>query len=88
MIVYKVKHHIPGRIRIEVPSLKKLSLMDLKSLLSVITLLPVPAGIKDVRPNLLTYSLVIEYDPKIINVIGYVEEIASNKDLMNTLGKE
>ena len=87
MITYNVAHHIPGRIRIEVPAIKKLSVVELKSLFAVLSMLPVPLGIKDIRPNLLTCSLVVEYDTKIINIMEYLKEMASNKDILNIIGR-
>ncbi len=35
MIQYAVKDHVPGRIRIEIPLLKKMALTDLKRLADV-----------------------------------------------------
>ncbi len=87
MVSYKVVHHISGRIRIEVPSIKRLSVNKLKGLFIVLSSLPVPIGIKGIRVNPLTYSLVIEYDPRLVDVIEYVKDMASSRTIMNTIAK-
>lgn len=84
MITFRVIHHTPGRIRLEVPFLKGLSPETLKRL-SVIT---APAGIKDVRPNSFTGSIVIRYDPEIIDILKYLEEVFFDKDIQNLIRKE
>ncbi len=81
MIGYRIIHHIPGRIRLEIPSLKGLSMKDMKRL-SVIS---VPSGIKDIRINPLSYNLV--YDPENIDIMKYLEEMASDKEIQTIIGK-
>jgi hypothetical protein len=54
MLSYEIAHHVPGRIRIKVPILKKLSLSALLKLAAN----PFDAGILDIRPNPMTGSLV------------------------------
>lgn len=73
MIQYKILHHVPGRIRLEVPSLKGLSLRVLKGL----SAMPVPCGIENIRPNPLTGSLLIKYDPGRIDIVAYLRDMAS-----------
>lgn len=83
MIGYKVIHHVSGRIRIEIPGLKGLSMETLKQL----SIISIPAGIRDVRPNPFTGSIVIQYDPKAIDIIKYIEDIASDKEIQEVIGK-
>ncbi len=86
MVIYRIKHHVPGRIKIEVPFIKGLSISALKELPPI----PIPAGIKDVRPNPLTGSVVITYEPKNIDIVKYLEDIAfhlTTQNLMGTAGK-
>ena len=87
MLAYNVVHHVPGRIRVEVPSIKRLPLRDLKKLFAAVSLIPTPIGIRDIRTNLLSCSLVIEYDPNIINILEYLKEMASHKDLLKALDR-
>jgi hypothetical protein len=83
MIAYKIIHHIPGRIRVEVPSLKELLMKDLKRS-PVITF---PSGIKDIRINPLNYNIVISYDPENIDIMKYLKDLSSNKELQDIIGK-
>ena len=83
MMQYKILHHVPGRIRIEVPSIKGLSLKALKRLSDI----PVPCGIEDIRPNPLTGSLLIKYDPGRINIVSYLRDMASRDVINNVLDK-
>ncbi|MBZ0158470.1 MAG: hypothetical protein K8I29_19910 [Alphaproteobacteria bacterium] len=86
MIEYSIKHHIPGRIRIEVPLLKDLSLPDLQKLFHLLSTFPVPLGIKGMRPNPLSCSLVIEYDPKLIDIHEYIRKVASSREMAKVFG--
>lgn len=80
MITFKVIHHLPGRIRLEVPAMRGLSARALKRL----SLIPIPAGIKDVRPNPLNGSLVIKYDPEKIDIFKYID-VVSCKEIQSIL---
>ncbi len=82
MIDYKVVHHVPGRIRLQVPIIRKLSIATLKEL----SALPVPDGIKDIRANPVTGSLVITYDPALVNIENYVKEMVTNKAILAAIG--
>jgi hypothetical protein len=81
MISYSIEHHFPGRIRIEVPLLKRFAVAELKKLATV----PVPSGIKSVRVNPITGSLIISYDPDRIDIVAYITQMGSSKDLTNYL---
>jgi len=81
MIQYRIVHHVPGRIRIEVPSIKGLHLKKLARLSAI----PFPSGIEGVRPNPVTGSLLIKYDPEQINILTYLQEIALSSVLENKL---
>ena len=82
MVIYRIKHHVPGRIKIEVPFIKGLSISALKELPPI----PIPAGVKDVRPNPLTGSVVITYEPKDIDIVKYLEDIAFHLTTQNLMG--
>jgi len=83
VIQYRIVHHVPGRIRIEVPSMKGLSLRVLERLANI----SVPRGIEDIRPNPLTGSLLITYDPGQINIITYLRDMASSDEIRNVFCK-
>ncbi len=85
MIIYKVIHHVPGRIRIEIPGFKGLSMEDFKQLSAI----PIPSGIKDVSPNPFTGRLVIIYEPEKIDILEYIKSMASNSVVQKVLeGRE
>lgn len=81
MIEYRIMHHVPGRIRLEVLSLKGLAIVTLKQL----SVIPVPRGISSVRPNPITGSLVITYDPGQIDILQYMKEVVANNDIKRIL---
>lgn len=81
VITFKIIHHVPGRIRIEVPAMRGLSVRTLKRL----SFIPIPAGIKDVRPNPVNGSLVIKYDHEKIDIIKYIEDVVSSKEIQGIL---
>ncbi len=83
MIQYRIVHHVPGRIRLEVPSIKGLSLSVLKGLSGI----PVPCGIEDIRPNPLTGSLLIKYDPGQIDIDAYLRDMASSVTIESIFNK-
>jgi hypothetical protein len=70
-------------MRIQVPALRELSMKALESLSDI----PLPSGIKKVRPNPLTGSLLIEYDPGLINIMTYLKDMASQEELTCVLNK-
>ena len=77
MIDYSIVHHVPGRIRIGVPLIKELSVSDLRKRFSAIE---IPEGIRDIRPNPITGTVVISYDPGMINILEYLENVAAGRD--------
>ena len=82
MINYRVVHHVPGRIRVQVPIIKKLSVATLKKLAG----LPIPEGIKDVRANPVTGSLVITYDPDHFDIEKYLKKMMADSEIVATIG--
>ena len=83
MIAYKIAHHIPGRIRVEIPVLKSLSFMELRKVAEKLQAIPVPPGIREVRPNPLNLSLVIIYEPENIDIIRYINEMISRMGILS-----
>ena len=83
MIAYKIAYHIPGRIRVEIPALKSLSFMELRKVAEKLQAIPVPAGIRKVRPNPLNMSLVIIYEPENIDIIRYINEMISRMGILS-----
>jgi hypothetical protein len=83
VIKYRIIHHVPGRIRIEVPLIKGLSIKVLGRLSSI----AVPRGIQAVRPNPFTGTVLIKYDPGEIDIMAYLEDIASSDEIRNAIRK-
>jgi hypothetical protein len=86
MITYKIIHHIPGRIRIEVPAIKHLSMSGLLQMSKQLSTIAIPEGIKDIRPNPLSGSVVITYKPEKINIIEYLKDIVSSAEMQKLMG--
>ena len=84
MVHYKILHHVPGRIRIAVPLLKKLPFSTLTELTSI----PLADGILAVEPNFLSLNLVIKYDPKKINILDYLRTMASHPEIEEAIKGE
>ncbi|MCX8026354.1 MAG: heavy-metal-associated domain-containing protein [Thermodesulfovibrionales bacterium] len=81
MIKYSIKHHVKGRIRIDIPQIKGISISRLRNLSN----LEIPDGITDVRPNPLSGSVVITYDPSKIDIEKYLETISNDEDVIKIL---
>jgi hypothetical protein len=77
MVPYAVKQHIPGRIRIEIPLLKKMTFTDLKLLADRISRGGRPRGIRDISANPLTGRVTISYDPVSIDITEYLSVMAA-----------
>jgi len=82
MINYRVVHHVPGRIRVQVPIIKKLSVSTLNKLADT----PLPEGIKDVRANPVTGSLVITYNPDHVDIEKYLKIMMADSEIVATIG--
>ena len=82
MIAYKIAHHIPGRIRVEIPALKSLSFMELRTVAEKLQAIPVPAGIREVRHSPLKMSLVIIYEPENIDIIRYINDMIGRMGIL------
>jgi hypothetical protein len=83
MISYFIKHHIRGRIRIEVPLLKKMTPAELKKLADTISIEPRPKGIKGISANPLTGSVTIRYDADALDIMAYLSHMVTNKEILN-----
>lgn len=82
----RVIHRLPGRIRIEVPVLRKVPPEHREGASALIAALPLPAGVKSLRSSFVTSNLLIEYDPEIIReeqiftyINGIVELVANHR---------
>ncbi len=82
MVEYKVVHHVPGRIRLHAPIIKKLPIATLKRLAD----LPVPEGINNVSANPVTGSIVIAYDPALVDILEYLKGMMTNRELLIIIG--
>jgi hypothetical protein len=85
-IFYKVLFHTRGYIRLEVPTLKRLSWSYLYKNFKTSSPFPLPAGIKNFHLNPLTGSMVIYYEPDSINILEYIKNMASNADINSIIG--
>lgn len=83
MVSFKVVHHIPGRIRIAVPAAKGLTRKDAESLSHI----KLPPSVRNIRINPLNCNMIIEYDPKAIDIMAYLRQMASSKEIKDLLSK-
>lgn len=86
MISYRIIHHIPGRIMIEVPFIKKLSRSELLQMSKQLSTISIPEGIKDIRLNPLSGSIVITYEHGKIDIIEYIKTVSSNMEMQKLVG--
>ena len=84
MFEYHIIHHVHGRIRVKVPWMKRLTLSQLAELSAI----PLERGILDIRPNLITGTLVFFYDPKEIDIMDHLKTLASSPKLRSILGTQ
>ena len=94
MITYHIVHHVSGRIRLKVPFIQKLILLNFKNIpehIKNFSFISIPPGITDIKPNPLTGSLVIHYEPDEVNIMEFIQSamdsIASNEEIQKLLKK-
>lgn len=87
MIAYSIKHHVPGRIRIEIPWFKKMSLDELTRLADVMTRVWRVEGIRDFGANPITGSVTIRYDPAAIDITAYLNDMAADERMNKFMEK-
>jgi len=80
-IEYKILYHKKGYIRLEVPSLRKLSWSFLFVNFKKTIPFPMPSGIKDFHVNPLKGSIIITYEPDGINIIKYIKTMTCNPEV-------
>jgi len=62
--------------------IKKLSVATLKKLAEI----PIPEGIRDVRANPVTGSLVITYDPDHFDIERYLKKMMTDSEIVAIIG--
>jgi hypothetical protein len=85
-IFYKILFHTKGYIRLEVPTLKRLSWAYLYKNFNKSPHFPLSSGIKNFHLNPLTGSMVITYEPDGINILEYINDMPSNPDMNSIIG--
>ncbi|MCX8030266.1 MAG: hypothetical protein N3A59_01630 [Thermodesulfovibrionales bacterium] len=84
MILYKIVHHTPDHIRIEV-SFKEHSLARLHEIRKKISLFPKPDGIEYIKPSLISGCILIKYKREKIDIVEYLKNLASPAEIQNLL---
>jgi hypothetical protein len=85
-IFYKILFHTNGYIRLEVPTLKRLSWSYLYKSFKKSPPFPLSSGIKNFHLNPLTGSMVITYEPDGINILEYIKNMPLNPDMNSIIG--
>lgn len=83
MIKYFIKHHIKGRIRVEIPDLRRISFSRLKGLNNI----EVPEGIKEIKPNPFSGTVVITYEPSKIDIEAYLQKLSTDERITTLFDK-
>lgn len=86
MISYKIIHHVPGRIKIKIepPVWKGRSITELRRIATLLSP-KLPAQIKSVHPNPYTGNIVILYEHGKIDIIRFIEDLVSSKEVEGLL---
>jgi hypothetical protein len=84
-LAYKILYHKEGYIRLDVPSLKKLSWSFLFTTFKKTPPFLLPAAINDFHVNPLTGNLVINYEPDGIDILDYIQKMASDPKVENLM---
>ena len=87
MIAYEIKHQIPGRIRIEIPVLKKMAMAELRRLADVVTHVWKIEGIRNFSASPVTGNVTIKYDPAVIDIKAYLSEMAADHEINGFMKK-
>lgn len=87
-IAYKILYHERGYLRLEVPSIRKLSWSFLFKNFKKSPPFPIPTGIKDLHVNPFKGNVVIIYEPEVIDIIEYLKSMASDPDVKKIIGGE
>lgn len=87
MIAYTIKHHVPGRIRIEIPGLKKMAMTELKRFADDVTRVWEIEGIRNFSASTVTGSVMIKYDPAVIDIKAYLSEMAADREINDFIKK-
>lgn len=83
MIDYEIIHHVPGRIRLNVPLIKKIGLDGIKGApedLKKFTFIAQPEAITSIQPNPVTGSLVIYYERHKIDILGFIDDLLAGME--------
>ena len=84
-IPYRILNHHSGFIQLEVPFL--LNRLSWSHIFNNSLPFHIPFGIYDIRLNPIRGKISIEYEPENINILDYIDRMASNPDLKRILGK-
>ncbi|MCX7794151.1 MAG: hypothetical protein N2257_07105 [Thermodesulfovibrionales bacterium] len=85
MIDYRIIHHSPGLLKVEIPAIKNISRIKLKQISSYIT---VPEGIRSIRPDIFKGIVVIKYEDGKIDILNHLQHFLSKKEIQNYINED
>ena len=85
-MTFRIIDHIPGRIKIEVPFIKKTSVSELLRLSKDLSNIGIPEGIKDISLSPISRNIVITYDYGKIDIIQCIKNVLSSIDVQKFSG--
>ena len=84
-LVYKILYHRKGYIRVELPSLRKLAWSIFFRTFRKTPPIALPPAIKDFHVNPLKGNIVITYQPEEIDILDYIQKMASDPHLKSIM---
>ena len=74
----KVLHRLPGRLRLEIPALRKVPADKQEFAQELLEQMILPAGITSIEPSFISGSVLLKYDPVAMTerqVLGTIQEV-------------
>lgn len=91
----KVLHRLPGRLRLEVPALRKVPPERQEFARNLMDSVVLPAGITSVEASFLTGSVLLRYDPDAmterqvwLNIQGLVSALGDHRAELESIGRD
>lgn len=71
----RVLHRLPGRVRVEIPALRRIPSENRDLAYVLIKAIPRPRGLKNLKPSFITGNVLLEYDQHVTTEAHILEHI-------------
>jgi hypothetical protein len=85
---YRVLHHVPGRLRLIVPGLRRAGRAELEMLARELKSELIPGKVLAVTANPFTGSVTLTYDAAAIDILSWVEALLRREDVSRVLRRD